>query len=153
MEASRSCSASDVRLAARSAQFNVAFVRIGLSACDIGVSWLLPRIVGVARAYELMLTGRMIDADEAVRVGIVIEVDEPDALLEAAYAEADRIVANSPFGVQMTKEVMWSQLEVGSLAAGIDLENRTQLLASTTGDMTEAMTAFLEKRAPRYQDQ
>ena len=74
------------------------------------------------------------------------------ALLDAAFTSADQILANSPFGVQMTKEVMWSQLEVGSLAAGIDLENRTQLLASTTNDMNEAMAAFLEKRPPNFGD-
>jgi enoyl-CoA hydratase len=144
--------ASDIRIASTAARFNVAFVRIGLSGCDIGVSWLLPRLIGASRAYELMLTGRMVDADEALRIGIAIEVVEPEHLLDAAFAEADRIVANSPFGVQMTKEVMWSQLEIGSLAAGIDLENRTQLLAATTGDMNEAMAAFLEKRAPHYED-
>jgi enoyl-CoA hydratase len=144
--------ASDIRLASSAARFNVAFVRIGLSGCDIGVSWLLPRLIGASRAYELMLTGRLIDAEEALRIGIVIEVVEPEHLLDLALAEADRILVNSPFGVQMTKEVMWSQLEIGSLAAGIDLENRTQLLASTTDDMTEAMQAFLERRPPDYQD-
>jgi enoyl-CoA hydratase len=76
-----------------------------------------------------------------------------DDVLGAADEQADLILANSPFGVHMTKEVMWSQLEIGSLAAGIDLENRTQLLASTTDDLREAMQAFLEKRTPRFGDQ
>lgn len=144
--------ASDIRIAARSARFNVAFVRVGLSACDIGVSWLLPRLLGASRAYELMLTGRFVLADEAERIGLVTRVVDDEALLDAAVETAEQIVANSPFGVHMTKEVMWSQLEVGSLQAGIDLENRTQLLASTTGDMVEAMQAFLEKRPPRFGD-
>jgi enoyl-CoA hydratase len=73
-----------------------------------------------------------------------------DKLLEAALETAGLIAANAPWGVRMTKEVMWSQLEVGSLQAGIDLENRTQVLSSMTGDMREAMTAFLEKRPARY---
>lgn len=144
--------ASDVRVAATSARFNVAFVRIGLSGCDIGVSWLLPRLVGASRAYELMLTGRFVDAEEALRIGLVLDVVPDGEVVERALVTADQIVANAPFGVQMTKEVMWSQLEVGSLAAGIDLENRTQLLASTTGDVQEAMAAFLEKRPPAYRD-
>jgi enoyl-CoA hydratase len=76
-----------------------------------------------------------------------------DRLLDAALDEADLILANSPFGVRMTKEVMWSQLEISSLHAGIDLENRTQILSSTTGDMTEAMAAFLEKRPPVFRDE
>jgi len=141
---------ADIRLAATSARFNVAFVRIGLSGCDVGVSWMLPRLVGASRAYELMLTGRFVDSAEAERIGLVTAVFDDAALLDAALAEAELILANSPFGVRMTKEVMWSQLEIGSLHAGIDLENRTQILASTTGDMNEALVAFLEKRPPNF---
>jgi enoyl-CoA hydratase len=144
--------ASDIRIASTSARFNVAFVRIGLSGCDIGVSWLLPRLIGASRAYDLMLTGRFVDADEALRIGLVVDVADDASLMDVAFAKAESIAANSPFGVHMTKEVMWSQLEIGSMAAGIDLENRTQLLASTTGDMVEAMQAFLEKRPPNFED-
>jgi len=141
---------SDIRIAAESARFNVAFIKVGLSACDIGTSWLLPRLIGASRSYELMLTGRFADAAEAERIGLVTKVVSDGELLDAALAEADLILANGPFGVRMTKEVMWSQLEIGSLAAGIDLENRTQVLSSFAGDMEEAMAAFLEKRAPRF---
>lgn len=141
---------SDIRIAARSARFNVAFIRVGLSACDVGTSWILPRLIGASRAYELMLTGRFADAAEAERIGLVTRVVPDDELLEAALAEADLILGNGPFGVRMTKEVMWSQLEIGSLQAGIDLENRTQVLSSFAGDMEEAMAAFLEKRPPRF---
>ena len=142
--------ASDVRIAAASARFNVAFVRIGLSGCDIGVSWLLPRLIGASRAWELMLTGRIIDATRADQIGLVSQVVPDEALLDAALAVAAEIAANSPYGVAQTKEVMWSQLEIGSLQAGIDLENRTQLLAAQTGAMQEAMRAFLEKRPPTF---
>ncbi|MCC6767331.1 MAG: enoyl-CoA hydratase/isomerase family protein [Deltaproteobacteria bacterium] len=145
--------ASDVRIAAASARFNVAFVRIGLSGCDIGVSWLLPRLIGASRAYELMLTGRFLPAEEAKTMGLVLDVVPDGTVVDAALAEADLIARNSPFGVQMTKEVMWSQLEIGSLAAGIELENRTQLLASHTGDMMEAVAAFLAKRPPQFNDE
>ncbi|MFM7271156.1 MAG: enoyl-CoA hydratase/isomerase family protein [Actinomycetes bacterium] len=144
--------ACDIRIGGRSSRFNVAFVKIGLSGCDIGVSWLLPRIVGTGPAFHMMLTGRMVEAEEAERMGIITRLVADDALLDAALAEAELIVGNSPFGVWMTKEVMWSQLEVGSLQAGIDLENRTQILASTTGDMEEAVSAFLERRTPQWGD-
>lgn len=141
---------SDVRIASESARFNAAFVRIGLSGCDIGVSWLLPRLVGAARAHLLLLTGRMIDAAHAEQIGLVAEVVPGDALLDAAMGIADEIIVNSPFGVWMTKEVMWSNLEVASQRAAIDLENRTQVLASQTADSQEAMKAFLEKRPPGF---
>ncbi len=142
--------ASDIRIAAATARFNVAFVRLGLSGCDIGVSWMLPRLIGASRAWELMLTGRIIDAAEADRIGLVLRVVPDAELMDQTLSVARQIAANSPWGVRMTKEVMWSQLEVGSLQAGIDLENRTQILASFTGDMREAMAAFVEKRPPRF---
>jgi enoyl-CoA hydratase len=137
---------SDIRIAGASARFNVAFVRVGLSGCDIGVSWLLPRLIGASRAWELMLTGRIIDAGEADHIGLVTRVVPDDELLESALETAGLIVANSPWGVRMTKEVAWSQLEVSSLQAGIDIENRTQILSSFTGDHREAVAAFFERR-------
>lgn len=143
--------AADVRVAARSARFGVAFVRLGLSGCDIGVSWMLPRLVGASKAFELMLTGRVIDAAEADRMGLVFKVVDDDALMASCLDTARLIAANSPFGVWMTKEVMWANLETPGLEAGIDRENRTQVLASMTGDMAEAVTAFLEKRPPRFE--
>jgi len=142
--------ACDVRVAAESARFNVAFIRVGLSGCDIGVSYLLPRLVGASRAFELMLTGRMVESAEADRIGLVSRVVPDGQVVDTALETAVLIRANSPFGVWMTKEVMWSNLEIGSLHAGIDLENRTQILTSMTDDMREAMTAFLEKRTPEF---
>jgi enoyl-CoA hydratase len=142
--------ACDVRVAAESARFNVAFIRVGLSGCDIGVSYLLPRLVGASRAFELMLTGRMVESAEADRIGLVSRVVPDGGVVDAALETAELIRANSPFGVWMTKEVMWSNLEAGSLQGAIDLENRTQLLSSYTGDMREALAAFLEKRPPEF---
>jgi enoyl-CoA hydratase/carnithine racemase len=142
--------ASDIRIAAASATFNAAFVRIGLSGCDIGVSWLLPRLIGAGRSHELLLTGRLVDAAEADRIGLVNRVVPDGEVLDAALATAAEITANSPMGVWMTKEVAWSQLEVGSLQAGIDLENRTQIMTTFTQDHREQITAFLGKRPPHY---
>jgi enoyl-CoA hydratase len=133
---------ADIRIASRSAKFNVAFVKIGLSGCDIGVSWLLPRLIGASRAFELMLTGRFLDASEADRVGLVSRVVDDGEVVAAALQVASQIIANSRFGVWMTKEVMYSNLEIGSLQAAIDLENRTQILATFTGGFEAATRAF-----------
>ncbi len=144
--------ASDIRVAAESAKFNVAFVKIGLSGCDVGVSYLLPRLIGASKAFELMLTGRFVLADEAERIGLVSRVVPDGQVVDAAMEIADQIIGNSPFGVWMTKEVMWSNLEAGSMQAAIDLENRTQILTTFTEDLPEAMRSFLEKRKPEFKN-
>jgi len=97
-----------------------------------------------------MLTGRLFDAEEAARIGLVIDVVPDDGLLDAAYAKADEIMRNTPFGVALTKEAMWSALEIPGQQAAIDLENRQQIMASATADRAEALAAFLEKRPPQY---
>jgi enoyl-CoA hydratase len=145
--------ACDIRIAAASATFNAAFVRIGLSGCDIGVSWLLPRLIGAGRSHEMLLTGRLVDAAEADRIGLVNRVVPDGEVLDAALATAAEIMANSPMGVWMTKEVAWSQLEVGSLQAGIDLENRTQVMLTFTRDHREQVEAFLQRRPARYRNE
>jgi enoyl-CoA hydratase len=141
---------SDIRLCAQSARFNAAFIRIGLSACDIGTSWLLPRLVGAARAQELMLTGRLFDADEALRIGLVVDAVPDDLLLEAAYSKAEEVMLNTPIGVALTKEGMWSALEIPGLQAAIDMENRQQIMASFSDDARETRRARAEGRAPRF---
>jgi enoyl-CoA hydratase len=141
---------ADIRIASRLAKFNAAFIRIGLSACDIGTSWLLPRIVGAARAQELMLTGRVFDAEEAFRIGLVVDLLDEATLLDAAMTKAAEVMRNAPFGVALTKQGMWSALEIPALQNAIDLENRQQIMASATSDHREAMAAFLERRPPNY---
>ena len=141
---------SDIRLASRSARFNAAFIRIGLSACDIGTSWVLPRLVGAARAQELMLTGRVFDAEEAYRIGLVVDLLDDDTLMDAALTKAHEVMRNSPFGVALTKEGMWGALEIPAMQNAIDMENRQQIMASATADHREAMMAFLERRPPDY---
>lgn len=143
---------ADIRIMAESAEFHAAFIRRGLSNCDIGMSWLLPRMIGFSRAAQIMLTGRTVGAAEAERIGLVSSVETPDALLDVALDTADAIAQNSPFGVWMTKEVMWSNLETPSMRAGIDLENRTQILSSLTRDHREAVVSFLEKRPPEFRN-
>jgi enoyl-CoA hydratase len=144
--------ASDIRICSTEAKFGVAFVRLGISGCDIGVSWMLPRLIGASRAWELMLTGRVFDATEADKLGLITRVVEPDQLLEEAYSIAELIKGNSPMGIWMTKEVMWSNLEISSMQAGIDLENRTQILTSGTEDSQAAMGSFLQRRQVEWQN-
>ncbi|WP_229052476.1 enoyl-CoA hydratase/isomerase family protein [Aeromicrobium sp. Leaf350] len=141
--------ASDVRVAAVDAVFAVSFIRAGYSGCDLGVSWLLPRLVGASRAHELMLTGRRFNAQEAERIGLVTDVVE-DAL-QAALDKAAEILLNPPASVELTKQGMWLALETPALATTIELENRQQIFTATTRDQSEARAAFLEKRPPRYE--
>lgn len=142
--------ASDIRLAGESARCNVAFVKVGLSGCDCGVSYLLPRAVGTSAAFELMLTGRQVDSAEAAAIGLVSRVTPDGDLQDAALQTAAMIAANSPFGVQMTKDVMWQSVDIG-LDAAIELENRTQILCTLTEDQPEAVAAFLERRPAEFQ--
>lgn len=142
--------ASDVRLAGESAKMNAAFIRIGLSACDIGVSYFLPRLVGVSVASELMMTGRFIHAERALRVGLVSEV-VADALLEQAAASyVDDMLSTAPLGLRLTKECLNHSVNAPSLDAAIAMEDRNQVLCLQTDDFREGVAAFMEKRAPQY---
>jgi enoyl-CoA hydratase/carnithine racemase len=144
--------ASDIRLGARPAVFAVSFIRAGFSACDLGTSWLLPRVVGTGRAHELMLTGRRFGADEALRIGVLTDLVEPDKLLPAALAKAAEIMLNPPISVELTKQGMWAALETPSFRASVEFENRQQVLTAMTDDRDEATAAFLGKRPPLYRN-
>jgi enoyl-CoA hydratase len=144
--------ASDIRIAAHGARFLIGAPRLALSAGECGISWLLPRIIGPGRAFEIMLTNREIPASQAAEIGLVTQLTEPDDLVPAALAVAVEIARNSPFGVTMTKKAAWAALDL-SFDAAVELENRTQMLALATDDSAEAHQAFLEKRAPRWQGQ
>ena len=144
---------ADIRLAGASARFRSAGVTNGLTGTELGVSWLLPRLIGAARAWDVILTGREVDAAEAERLGMVSRVYPDAALSDAALDLAEQICGWSPHGVAMTKTVLWSNLESGSLEAAIDLENRNQLLVRlTTQNLQEAISARKQKRTPRYED-
>jgi enoyl-CoA hydratase len=142
--------ACDLRVCAESARMNAAFIRIGLSACDMGVSYLLPRLVGLGAASEMMLSGRPIDAAEAHRIGLANRVVPDGHAVEASVELAAHIVANSPFAVRMTKEVLRHNVDAPSIEAAIAVENRTQALASRTDDQAEALRAFQDRRPPAY---
>jgi enoyl-CoA hydratase/carnithine racemase len=142
--------AADIRIAAPTAKFNAAFVRIGLSAGDLGASWLLTRLIGPAAAAELAYTGGTMDAAEAERTGLVNRVVPAAELMPAALAMADAICANSPGGVQLSKRALQANLEVTSYAAALELENRGQALLTRGEDMPEALDAFRNHRAPCF---
>ena len=144
---------ADIRLAGASARFRSAGVTNGLTGTELGVSWLLPRLIGAAHAWDVILTGREVDAAEAERLGMVSRVYPDAALSDAALDLAEQICGWSPHGVAMTKTVLWSNLESGSLEAAIDLENRNQLLVRlTTQNLQEAISARKQKRTPRFED-
>lgn len=142
--------ASDIRLCARSASFHIGAIRIGLTAGECGISYHLPRLVGAARAFELMLTGRPVPADEAGQIGLVAKVVDDAALMTEALAMAQAVLRNSPYATRHTKQLMWTNLEAPSLDAAIELENRAQVLALCTQDFKEATQAFAEKRPPVF---
>lgn len=141
--------ACDIRIASTSATFCSQFIKVGIGGCDIGISYTLPRLIGASRAFELLLTARKVDASEAKEIGIVSDVVD-GAVLDRALELADMICEYSPFGVMMTKEVMWANLDAQNIEAAIHLENRTQILASTGGEVMEAAMAFREGRKPDW---
>ncbi|RIK89835.1 MAG: enoyl-CoA hydratase [Proteobacteria bacterium] len=144
--------AADVRVAGESARMNAAFIRLGLSACDVGVSYFLPRIVGASVASELLLTGDFIDAARAERTGLVSRV-VPDAELDAcARALAQSMLRNSPVALRLTKDCLKHAIDAGSLEQVIAMEDRNQILTARTRDFREGVAAFLEKRPPRFED-
>jgi enoyl-CoA hydratase/carnithine racemase len=144
--------ASDVRIAGTSARMNAAFIRLGLSACDIGVSYFLPRLVGVSVASELMMTGRFINADRALRVGLVSEVVADGQMESTAQPFIDEMLTTSPLGLRLTKECLNMSVDAGSLEAAVAMEDRNQILCAQTRDFGEGVRAFLEKRKPAYED-
>ena len=142
--------ASDIRIAGESAKMNAAFIRLGLSACDMGVSYFLPRLVGTSIASELMLTGRFIHAPRALATGLVSEVVPDDDLERTGQAYVEEMLRASPKGLRMTKEGLNLSVDAPSLEAAIAMENRNQLLTSQSPNFSEGMSAFIEKRAPVY---
>ncbi|HTA09856.1 MAG TPA: enoyl-CoA hydratase/isomerase family protein [Streptosporangiaceae bacterium] len=144
--------ASDIRIASATAVFATSFIRIGVTGCDIGTSWLLPRLVGAARAHELMLTSRRFDAAEALRIGLVTDVVEPGALTATVNDTIDTLLQAPPLSLSLTKQGMWLALEIPSFDAMVEVENRQQVLTSATEDASEAMAAYVGHRPAEYQN-
>jgi enoyl-CoA hydratase/carnithine racemase len=142
----------DIRYASTKAVFRAAFINIGVSNCDMGVSWLLPRLIGASRSHELMLTGRRVDAEEALRIGLLADVVEEEQLLARSLQAAEQIAALAPWGVRLTKRGMWSALEIPSEQAAVEYEDRQQIMSTFGNAVPEAIDAFLEKRPADFAD-
>lgn len=137
--------ACDIRLAAESVRMSAAFVRLGLSGTEMGVSYFLPRLVGAAVASDLCLTGRVVGSSEALALGLVNRVCSDGELDNEVARYVDMILANDPFAIRLTKEALNASLSVGSLDAAIAMENRNQSLAFCGGAPREGVRAFLEQ--------
>jgi enoyl-CoA hydratase/carnithine racemase len=142
----------DIRYASQSAVFRAAFINIGVSNCDMGTSWLLPRLIGASRSHELMLTGRRVAAEEALRIGLVTDVVPDDELADRALKAASEIAELAPWGVRLTKQGMWTALELPSQQAAVEFEDRQQIMSTFGVAMPEAIRAFLEKRPAEFED-
>ncbi len=138
--------ACDLRIAATSASFCSAFIKTGLSGTDVGITYFLPRLIGAAHAFDMILTGRTVDADEALRTGLVSRLVAADELADAAVELATTVAAYTASGLRRTKEVLWHNLEAASVAAAIAMENRNQELAARDPEVTEYMQTY----AARY---
>jgi enoyl-CoA hydratase len=145
--------ATDIRVASTGAYFRAAGINNGLTSTELGLSYLLPRAVGSSRAFDIMLTGRDVDAAEADRIGLVSTVVEPDQLIHTAVGLAQRILAFSRVGVETSKRLLWSSLDASSLSAHMDHEGYAQLFVRlTTQNFEEAIQARRERRPPVYRD-
>jgi enoyl-CoA hydratase/carnithine racemase len=142
--------AADIRLAAPTAKLSCAFVKVGLSAGELGTSWQLTRLIGSGRAAELAFTGRVVGAAEAERIGLVNRIVPAETLYDETFALTTAIAANSPGGVRMSKRALQRNQEIASYAAALELENRGQALLTRGEDMPEALAAFTERRDPHF---
>jgi enoyl-CoA hydratase len=145
--------AADIRVASSGAYFRAAGINNGLTASELGLSYLLPRAIGSSRAFELMLTGRDVDAEEAERIGLVSRQVPEDQLLETCYAMAERMAAFSRPGIELTKRTLWSGLDAASLEGHMQAEGLGQLFVRLlTTNFEEAVAARAEKRPPVFTD-
>ena len=144
--------ASDVRYASPDFRCNAAYIRIGLGGCDMASSYFLPRLVGASLASEMILTGRFIDAERALRAGLVSEIVAAEDLLDRGLALADEMLATSPWGLRLSKQALNLNIDAPGLEAAMAIEDRQQVILSATEDHREAMSAFLEKRPPEYRE-
>ncbi|MFX0001621.1 MAG: enoyl-CoA hydratase/isomerase family protein [Candidatus Hodarchaeota archaeon] len=144
--------AADIRIAGENAKLANSFINIGFSGSDLASSYHLPRLIGMSRAAEILYTGRFIDAEEAERIGLVLKVivGDENKLLEAAVEIAENLLTKSPLGLRMTKEAINISLDSPSLDTIMQIENRSQMLCSTSTDLMEGINAFFEKRKPHY---
>ena len=145
--------AADIRLASDTAIFRPAGINNGLTAAELGLSYTLPRAIGSSRAFDIMLTGRDVGAEEAQNIGLVSNVVAEDQLMDECMAIADRIIGFSQLGVELTKQMLWAGLEAGSRHSHMNHEGHAQLyVRMTTQNFEEAIKARKQKRTPDFKD-
>jgi enoyl-CoA hydratase/carnithine racemase len=132
---------------------NAAYIRVGLGGCDMGSGYLLPRLIGLSVASELLLTGRFLNAERAKAVGLVSDVVPVERLLETGLEFAGEMTRASPMGLRLTKQTLNALIDAPSLDTALTMEDRQQVILLETSDHQEAVAAFREKRRPVYQDQ
>ena len=142
--------ASDIRVAGASARMNAAPIKVGLSGCDVGLSYFLPRMVGSAVAAELLLTGRFVEATRALSLGLVCEVVPDERLHETAEGYVADMLTAAPMGLRLTKQGLNTSIDAPDLDSVIELEDRNQVLCCGAGDFREGMRAFIGKRPAKY---
>jgi enoyl-CoA hydratase len=144
--------ATDIRIAGEKGRFANSFINVGFSGADLASSYHLPRLIGMSRAAEILYTGRFVDAEESERIGLVLKIvkGEENELLASALEIAEELLTKSPLGLRMTKEAINLTLDSPSLETIMQLENRSQMLCSTSADLMEGINAFFEKRKPKY---
>lgn len=144
---------AELRFATESATFNSTGIVNGLTSTEMGASWLLPRLIGAAHSNDILLTGRTVDAEEALAMGLVSRVVPEDELLDVALETAGIMAGYSPYGLAMTKDILWVNLENPSLESAIEIEDRNQLMLGFTENLPEAIRSFGARRKPEYTDE
>ncbi|MFI0411480.1 enoyl-CoA hydratase/isomerase family protein [Actinomadura sp. 3N508] len=144
--------ACDLRVADPTTRFVLPFTDLGLSAGDCGLSWLLPRLVGPAKAAEISYRAQRLDVTRADALGLITEIAPEGADLDAAQALADELLTKSPYGLRRTKELLNASLDAPGLRRQLMAETAVQTLAFFTEDLAEGMTATLQKRPPEFKN-
>jgi len=142
--------ASDVRFGAPDLRMNAAYIKVGLGGCDIGSSYFLTRLIGSSLASELLLTGRFLHADRALRLGLLSDVVDADKLLDTGLSLASEMLDIAPLALSLTKDALNVNIDAPGFEAAVALEDRQQVMLTTTVDHREAVNAFLEKRPPHF---
>lgn len=144
--------ACDIRYGTPDLKMNAAYIKVGLGGCDLGCSYFLPRMIGASVAAEYMLTGRFMDAETALRHGLLGAIVPREDLLDTGLRVADEMLANSPMGLRLTKDAINRNLDARSLSDAMALEDRQQVMMLMSEDFAEGVSAFRARRTPEYRD-
>lgn len=142
--------AADIRVAAEGTRMNAAFIRIGSGGGDAGSSYMLPRLIGAGPAAEILLTGRMLSAERALRLGLLADVVPPETLEAAVQGYVDDMLGTAPMALRLTKDLLNYTLDAPSLSAALAMEDRNQVILGQTHNFAHGVESFGRKETPRY---